>query len=88
MPEEVRKFGSDLRRRSGEILFCQCVQQIRMRLIVESIFSRSGNSACVEIIVGQGHVAAAHLAEQFSIAVQCRVEAGLKHPFGLGCWRL
>ena len=62
MPEEFQKLGPHLRRSSPEILLCQRVEQLGVRLIVESIFARPRYFTGVKIVVGQVRLAGTYLA--------------------------
>ena len=75
MPKEFHKFIPHLRRSTAEILLRQRVEQLCMRLIVEPIFPRTRYFAGVKIVVRQGRLARAYLAQQISVAIQSRVEA-------------
>ena len=53
MPKEFQKFGPNLRRSAAEILFCQRVEQLCMRLIVEAILSRPGYFPVSKLSLGK-----------------------------------
>ena len=86
MPKEFHKFGPHLRRSATEILLRQRVEPLCMRLIVEPIFPRTRYFTGVKIVVGQGRLARAYLAQQLSVAIQSRVEARFEHSFRLRRW--
>ena len=62
MSIEFQKHIPNLRRGTAKNLIRQRVQQLRMRLIVEPIFSRPRYLTGVKIVVGQVWLAGAHLA--------------------------
>ena len=83
MPKEFQEFSPSLGRNTTEILLCQRVEQLCMRLIVESIFPGTRYLSGVKIVVRQVWLARAYLAEELSVAIQSRVEARFEHSFRL-----
>src|SRR5882762_2276741 len=54
-----------------------------MRLVIQAIFSWSGDFTGVKIVIRQLHPIGIDLAQQLPVAVQSRVEARFEHSFGL-----
>ena len=78
MSIEFQQFGPDLQRSTTEILLRQGVEQLCMRLIVESIYAGPRYCTGVKILVGQVRLAGTYLGQQLSVAIQSRVEARLE----------
>ena len=53
MTEEIQEFVLNLGSSATKITIGQCVEQFRLRLIVEAILARSGYLTGIKIIVGQ-----------------------------------
>jgi hypothetical protein len=61
MPIEFQEFGPKLRRSATKVLFGERVEQLRVRLIVEPIFSRACDCTGVKIVVWQVRLAGVYL---------------------------
>ena len=56
-----------------------------MRLVVEPIFPRTRYFTGVKIVVRQGRLARAYLAQQISVAIQRRVEVRVRDRVAVNC---
>src|SRR6267154_2238807 len=83
--KKVQKLRLDIRSGASKFIFRQLIQQFRVSFIIQTVFSRTGVLADVEIIVGQIQPFLAQRGQEFTIVVERGVETGLEHLFGL--WR-
>src|SRR5262252_8694472 len=71
---------------AGKALLRQAMEQLRIGIVAQVVAPQRSLFSDVEIVVRQFELARTQIPQQTAIAVECGVEAGFEHLFGLRGW--